>query len=247
MGETVKGYKREFMNSQNGRKSGRTFVDHTRFEDVPDKELVERIIAGERELYEVIMRRYNQQLYRITWSYLSDEEAVRDTMQSAYIKAFEKLDTFRGEARFSTWLVRIAINEALQAVRNRKKRGEKISVTELLQNHQMVASRNKNPAMETERNDLMERLEEAIEGLPPKYRSVFVMREVEQMSTRETADCLDITRSNVKVRLHRARNMLRDHLEEISDLDDLLEFKGRRCDAMVSQVMKALEKKREQP
>lgn len=243
----MKGYKDPFMISQNGRNRRRSFVDHTRFEEVPDEKLVERIIAGERELYEVIMRRYNEQLYRITWSYLGDEETVRDTMQSAYIKAFEKLDTFRGEASFSTWLVRIAINEALQAVRKRKKRGERISVTDLLQNHQMVASRNDNPAMETERNDLMERLEEAIEALPPKYRTVFVMREVEQMSTRETAECLDLTASNVKVRLHRARNMLRDHLEEVSDLDELLEFKGRRCDAMVSRVMKALEQKSEGP
>lgn len=229
------------MNSERPADGKRAFVDHTRYSEVTDEELVKRVNSGERELYEVIMRRYNQQLYRVAWSYLDGEAAVKDSLQSAWVKAWENLDSFRGEAQLSTWLVRITINEALQAARSKKRRPEDISVTDLLQNHQIESSDKENPAMETERKDLRNRLEEAIAQLPPKYRSVFVMREMEEMSTRETADCLELTISNVKVRLHRARNMLREHLEEIYERDDLLEFKGARCDAMVRSVMDAIE------
>lgn len=231
------------MNSKGPADGKRAFVDHTRYSGVSDEELVERVKNGERELYEVIMRRYNQQLYRVAWSYLEGEAAVKDSLQSAWVKAWENLDSFRGEAQLSTWLVRITINEALQTARSRKRRPDDISVTDLLENHQIESNEKENPAMETERKDFRNRLEEAIAQLPPKYRSVFVMREMEEMSTRETADCLELTTSNVKVRLHRARNMLREHLEEIYERDDLLEFKGARCDAMVRSVMNAVEER----
>lgn len=228
------------MKTQGGKRGGRTFVDPAAYEGQDDGELVRRILGGERELFEVIMRRYNQQLYRVIWSYLGEEEKVKDVMQTAWIKAWEKLDTFRGEARLSTWLVRIAINEALQVLRRNGGRDEDLSVTELLQSHPIKAGKDENPHMKAEHNDLVNKLEEAIRELPPKYRTVFVMREMEQMSTGETAELLEISRSNVKVRLHRARNMLQEHLEKITGRGDLLEFMGARCDAMVRHVMEAI-------
>lgn len=228
------------MKTQGRKRGGRTFVDPASYEGQEDGELVRRILGGERELFEVIMRRYNQQLYRVIWSYLGEEEKVKDIMQTAWIKAWEKLDTYRGEARLSTWLVRIAINEALQALRRNGGRDHDLSVTEFLQSHPIKAGKDENPHMKAEHNDLVNKLEEAIQELPPKYRTVFVMREMEQMSTEETAELLEISRSNVKVRLHRARNMLQEHLEKITGRGDLLEFMGARCDAMVRRVMEAI-------
>ncbi|MDX1617814.1 MAG: RNA polymerase sigma factor [Balneolaceae bacterium] len=213
------------------------FVDHTRFESVDDGVLINRILEGEIDLFEVILRRYNQKLYRVVRSYLSEEEAVREVVHSAYIKAYEHLEQFRSESQFSTWLVRIAINEALTHL-NRRDRTSEADIDRLNENgnHKELVNRN-DPEQEAVRADLKQLLEEAIDTLPPKYRSVLIMREIEQMSTRETARCLGITRANVKVRLHRAKRKLRAELENRVMDQEVFDFKGARCDRMVRAVM----------
>jgi len=213
------------------------YVDHSRYGSVTDEELVERILAGEIDLFEVILRRYNQKLYRIVRSYLSEEERVREVVQSAYVKAYENLDQFRAEAKFSTWLVRIVINEAL-AFLNKRKRYSDRELSRLDENgsHGNLID-NDDPERHAVRADLKRLVEKAIDTLPPKYRTVFVMREIEGMSTRETAGCLEITPGNVKVRLHRAKNYLREELEKRVMDREIFDFKGKRCDRMVTAVM----------
>lgn len=218
-------------NEQNG------YVDHTRFESLKDEELISRILEGEIDLFEVILRRYNQKLYRIVRSYLSEEEQIREVVHTAYIKAYEHLDQYRGEAKFSTWLVRITINEALTHLNKRKHLADS-DITRLHENgnHRDLVDRD-DPEQRAVRADLKRLLEDAIETLPPKYRSVFIMREIEQMSTRETAVCLDISRTNVKVRLYRAKSLLRKELEKKVLDTEIFDFRGARCDRMVSVVM----------
>lgn len=224
----------------NSERRNYNFVDHTDYDGIADKDIIRSILEGKTQLFEVLMRRYNQRLYRIQCSYLDDEEAVKDALQTTYIKAFQKLEQFRGEAQFSTWLTRIAINEALKLA-NRNKRYQNMHVAgEPASLKQEPSDDNRTPEEMTIRADLRSILEETVSDLPPKYRSVYLMREVEQMSTKETATCLDISRSNVKVRLHRAKQKLRDSLEKKVSDTDIFNFLGVRCDNMVYAVMKQL-------
>lgn len=203
-----------------------------------DECLVSKIIEGKINLFEVITKRYNQQLFRIIRGYLSDENDVKDVLQSAYLKAYEGLSSFRGEAQFSTWLIRITINEALKKVRQKKNAVDYNSVT-IRQNTDLTGKADKaTPETNVIKSDMNKHLEEAIDALPPKYRSVLIMRELEQMSTRETAESLNITRTNVKVRLHRAKKLLRNELEQMLEKVDLYTFRGENCERMTREVMK---------
>lgn len=212
------------------------------FKSCSDEALISRITDGYTELYELIIKRYNQQLFRVIRGYLSDEHDVKDVMQSTYLKAFENLEQFRGEARFSTWLIRIGINEALKKLNDQNNITGRISVTYADNSNQINGIEAPTPETKAMRKDMNNHLEKAIDTLPQKYRCVLIMREIEQMSTRETAEALDISRVNVKVRLHRAKKMLRDQLEKMLSSMDLFSFKGNDCDAMTEQVMKLIEK-----
>lgn len=210
------------------------------FESCSDEALISRITDGYTELYELIIKRYNQQLFRVIRGYLSDENDVKDVMQSTYLKAFENLEQFRGEARFSTWLIRIGINEALKKLNDQNNITGRISVTYPNNGDQIDGIETATPETKAIQQDMNKHLEQAIDTLPQKYRSVLIMREIEQMSTRETAEALDISRVNVKVRLHRAKKMLRDQLENMLSSMDLFSFKGDDCDAMTEQVMELI-------
>lgn len=214
-----------------------SFVSAEKFSDVSDSELIKRVSSGEIHLFEVIMRRYNQRLYRIQRSYISDEEAIKDTLQQTYINAFENLDSFRRESQFSTWLTRIAINEALKYL-NKKKRYSKL---QLLHEKDLKIEDFQNQAPSPEeaaiQNNYKELLEDVIDTLPPKYRSVYIMREIEDMNTRETADCLNITESNVKVRLHRCKHLIQEALNQKLSETEIFDFMGKRCDMLVYQVI----------
>lgn len=207
-------------------------------DEYSDKYIIARVIEGHTGLYEIIVRRYNQRLFRIIRSYLNDENDVKDVMQSAYLKAFENLEQFRAESRFSTWLIRIAINEALKKINEQGSISESKTVTIVGNGDQNNRIETSTPESEMIRDDINKHLEKAIDALPQKYRSVLIMREIEQMSTRETASALNISRVNVKVRLYRAKKMLRDNLEQMLDKMDLYSFKGGDCDAMTRRVMK---------
>ena len=227
---------------ENGRESNKNrFISAKQYSHLSDSDIIQKILSGATPFFEVLMRRYNQRLFRIQRSYISDEEAIKDTLQLTYLKAYENLDSFRGDAKFSTWITRIAINEALKYI-NRQKRYVDLPMeneNELTNEH--TVDTNGTPEDDAIQHDFKQLLEEVVGSLSPKYRSVYVMREIEHMSTRETAECLDISRANVKVRLHRAKQMLQEKLERKVADTEIFDFLGARCDQLVFNVMQQIE------
>src|SRR3954466_13461217 len=183
--------------------------------NLPDEELVKRVLAGDTPLYEVIMRRHNQLLYRVVRSILGDDAEAEDVMQDAYVRAYEHLSQFAGRSQFATWLTRIAIHEAL-ARSQRRRRTEQFSAeesSERIKHAEVNVPTNAlNPEEQLSVSELGHALEDAILSIPEQYRLVLMMRDVEQLNTQETAAALDLTEENVKVRLHRARAMVRKNL-----------------------------------
>jgi RNA polymerase sigma-70 factor (ECF subfamily) len=201
-----------------------------------DTEVVARVLAGETELFEILMRRYNQRLYRVARGFLAAGEA-EDAVQEAYVNAFHKLAGFRGEAPFSTWLTKIAVYEAM--ARNRKRKRYVTLDDDILPEPRATAP---DPEREAGNGELGGLLRAAVDTLPDALRPVFVLREVEGLSTEETAEALELTPGNVRVRLHRAKAQLRATLDERlgRDLRGLYAFDGDRCDRMVAAVFERL-------
>jgi RNA polymerase sigma-70 factor (ECF subfamily) len=200
---------------------------------IPDEEVVTRVLQGETALFELIIRRHNQRLYRATRAILRDETEAEDAMQEAYVRAFCHLDQFAGDAKFSTWLTKIAVYEALGRLRRAKTQAE---VPETMKSTD-------NPEKAAYHSELQRAIEAAVDTLPPRYRSVFVLREIEDMSGAETAECLGINEVAVKTRLHRARRMLRARLERtVSGAAPLAFGYGeQRCDRMTRLTMARIE------
>ncbi|MBB6611584.1 RNA polymerase sigma factor [Pontibacter sp. Tf4] len=207
-----------------------------------DAAVVARVLAGEVSLYELLMRRHNQKLYRVIRSYLKQEQEVEDTMQDTYLKAFEKLYQFRSDALFSTWLIRIGINNALAKLRERKRLSPVAFLLDQPEDfsHLLTQVNYMNPEQLAIRQEVKQLLEKAIDSLPAKYSVVYNLREVEGMPIQEITQCLHLSESNVKVRLHRAKSMLKESLFKLSVNRDVFEFGNKRCDALVGRVLKAL-------
>lgn len=200
-----------------------------------EREIIDRILNGERKLYEILVRRNNQRLYRAVKSYLKDDDDVQDAMQNAFVNAYLKLDKFRGDASFSTWLIRIGINEALKHYRRLKKNWERHTELDLHEN-KIQSDRSSNPENRAILNENREMIEKAIEKLPLKYRTVFVLREIEGLSVNEVAEALDISPENVKVRTHRAKAMLQDELYGLAMTEEVYSFGNAHCDLMTARV-----------
>jgi len=185
-------------------------LEQAALNDTPDEDLVRRVLAGETRLFELIMRRHSQRLYRVARGILRDRCEAEDVMQAAYVRAYQHLSQFAGRAKFSTWLTRIAVHEALNRLeeRGRLRYIEEMSGPESPASD-VVHSQEPTPEQYVSSREHARVLEKAVLALPPKYRVVVMMRDLEEMSVAETAGCLDITEENVKVRLHRARAMLR--------------------------------------
>lgn len=204
---------------------------------VSDEDIVLRVRAGELALYSVLMRRYNQRLYRVVRAILRDEHEIEDILQETYLAAYGSLAEFEGRARFSTWLIRIAVNKALDRRRQRAK------VVALDPGRHEAASTardtEQDPERESARREFAHLLEHAIDALPETFRGVYVLRELDGMSTEETAECLGLELNTVKTRLFRARSLLRERL--ISDFDaaalEVFPFGGERCARLVSTVL----------
>lgn len=203
-----------------------------------DEDIVSQVLSGQTALFEVLMRRHNERVYRAARSVVRDDHEAEDVMQQAYVNAYAHLRQFGGKAKFSTWLVRIAINEALARAR---RRGRYESFDEELLNVETVMM--KHPPGDPERQALSGEirglLEWAIDGLPDGAREVFVLREVEGLSTAETASVLELSEDVVKTRLSRARFALRRVLEERigTAAPDVFRFYRPRCDRVVAHVM----------
>jgi RNA polymerase sigma-70 factor (ECF subfamily) len=206
---------------------------------ISDNEIINRVLTGEKDLYAVLVRKYNQRLYKVAVSIINDDEA-EDAMQVAYIKAFENLGKFENRSAFSTWLTRILINECLQI--KRKKQVLTVS-DDIIENEIHLQSANKlqTPLTMVINTELKTILEKAISQLPEKYKTVFVMRELENMSIAETQECLNLSEANVKVRLNRAKVLLKDLLSSLYKKEDLLQFHLSRCERVTNNVMKEIE------
>ncbi|MBS0029962.1 RNA polymerase sigma factor [Chitinophaga sp. 22321] len=197
-----------------------------------DNEIINKILAGDKKLFEQLMRRHNASLFRIGMSILNHDADVEDVMQTTYINAYQHLAGFRQEAAFGTWLKRIMINECNQQLKRRKKMiKEDISVLD----HQAdsTTGTKESPVATVINKELNQALEQALLHVPEKYRIVFVMREIEQLGNTETARLLDISPVNVKVRLLRAKLMLRGKISAYYKQDLVFPFHLIRCDRIV--------------
>jgi RNA polymerase sigma-70 factor, ECF subfamily len=205
-----------------------------------DEEVVVRVLAGDTSLFEILMRRYNQRLFRVARGILADDAEAEDVMQEAYVRAFRELAGFRGEARFSTWLTRIACHEALARARKRRRL---VSLAPINGGEPPdPPSEASGPERQMENRELHIVLREAVELLPDPLRAVFCLREIEGLSTEQTADALDLSVENVRVRLHRAKRGLRQALDERigREVRRLYLFNGARCDRVVERVFARL-------
>lgn len=214
-------------------------LEHPRFSpEVTDLEAVKGVIRGQREMFEVIVRRYNAQLYRVGMAYLRNHGLVEDAMQNAYLKAFLKLGRFRGTAAFSTWLTRIMINECLMILRSRKRlMMEAMEDGEAHANHESLIAPAVDPLHSQEVKAVVE---QAVQALPRNHRAVYVLREVQHLTTAETAQCLGLSQENVKVCLHRAREGLKAQLMKSAAGMELFDYPAAYCDPMTAKVMNAL-------
>ena len=209
--------------------------------NISDAEVINRILCGEKNLYAILVRRYNSRLYRVGMAIINNDAEVEDVMQTAYIKAYENLEKFAFKADFSTWLTRILINECLAILRKRKllvKLNGNIMENEIFQQHSIDPN---TPAAQVLNTELKGILEKAILDLPEKYRTVFIMREIQNMNVAETKACLQISGINVKVRLNRAKALLRKSLKVFYRNEDVFNFHLSRCDRMVSVVLKEID------
>jgi RNA polymerase sigma-70 factor (ECF subfamily) len=203
-----------------------------------DAEIIQQVLAGNTALFELLMRRYNERIYRAARSIVRDEQEAEDVMQQAYVNAFTHLRQFNGSAQFSTWLTRIAINEALARVR---RRGRYEALDDDLSNVEPFMSTNpvQNPERQAFAGELRGLLEWAIDTLPDGMREVFVLRDVEGLSTAEVADSLEVSEDVVKTRLSRGRAALRRALLERTGASapEAFRFYRPRCDRVVQQVL----------
>ena len=199
-----------------------------------DEALVDRVLGGDVQAFELLMRRNNLRLYRAIRAFVPDEGEVEELMQQAYVLAYTRLQQFARGARFSTWLLRIGVNEALQRLR-RDRRWPRAAPEVLEEEPSMHAT----PEQDLARAQLNHLLEQLVDGLPDSHRSVFVLREVQQLSTAEVAETLGLSVDNVKQRLSRAKAMLRDALERRTgaSIAELYPFEAPRCDRVVAGVL----------
>jgi RNA polymerase sigma-70 factor (ECF subfamily) len=209
-----------------------------RWNQLTDEEVVAQVVAGQTALYEVLMRRYNERVYRAVRAILRDDKEAEDVMQQAYVNAYVHLRQFNRQARFSTWLTRIAINEALARVR-RRGRYEPFDDESPTVEAFMTSPSRQDPERDAATGELRALLESAIDRLPDGAREVFVLRQVEGLSTAEAADMLGVSEDVVKTRLSRARAALRRDLMERTGATapEVFRFYRPRCDRVVAVVL----------
>ena len=185
-------------------------------EQHPDVALVERVRAGDISAYDTLVRKYERQVFRIAQHITQNREDAEDVMQDAFLKAYEKLDQFQGNSKFYTWLVRIAVNESLMRLRKRRT-GRMVSIDEDLETDEGTVPRDladwaPDPEQNYSQAELGKILEKTIKGLPPGFKVVFELRDVQGLSTEDTAEALGLSVPAVKSRLLRARLQLRERL-----------------------------------
>jgi RNA polymerase sigma-70 factor (ECF subfamily) len=210
-----------------------------------DEEVVARVCAGDAASYEILMRRHNERLYRVVRAILRDEGEVEDVMQEAYLSAYRNLAGFSGRARFSTWLTRIAINQAIDRLRRAGRFVPFDPTCEYAPSHGINRNdlaRGGDPEQQLGALEVARLLQSAIEALPAPYRAAYVLREIVGVETSDAAECLGVEEATVKTRVHRARRLLREALGSRfgPTVRDVFPFGGERCDRMVAAVLPAI-------
>jgi len=212
---------------------------------VGDGELVALVARRDQAAFEMLMRRHNGRLFRVARAILKDDTEAEDALQDAYLDAYWHIGEFRGEARLTTWLTRIVINHALMRLRKHKRdrivvsfEGDRAVESDRAE-ADVTDEKSESPPSATLRAEIRRALERRIDELPTAFRTVFVMREVEDMTVEETAECLSIPAATVRTRLFRARALLREALARDMDMAtvDVFSFAGERCDRIVAGVL----------
>lgn len=211
-------------------------------QDWTEEKIIEGILGGNGSLYELLIRRYNRRLYRVIRAILRDDAETEDVMQEAYVRAYQHLRDFAGRSSFSTWLIRIGVHEALARVKKSQRTVTSDFESEEAEMAELLAVTDNSPERQTATEETRVTLERAILALPALYRTVLVMRDVEEMSTSDTATALNLTAETVKVRLHRARAMLRRELYARvgATSSAAFEFQAPRCNRVTDAVMSRL-------
>ena len=209
-----------------------------------DFEIAQRIAAGDRDALQRLMRRYNQRLYRTARSILRDDAEAEDTVQESYLLAYQAMAKFRGSAKLSTWLVRIVANEAIARLRKRSRRAELVPLNgttdQISEDPEVNMSDSpEQPEDAAVRAEMRRLLESKIDQLPDAFRTVFVLRAVEEMTVEEAGACLGIPSATVRTRYFRAKGLLREALAREIDfsMDGAFSFDGERCDRIVAGVL----------
>jgi RNA polymerase sigma-70 factor (ECF subfamily) len=212
--------------------------------DLPDDRLVELVRQKNLTAFEALMRRHNRRLFRLSRSVLRDSDAAEDAVQETYLRAFTKLDSYRPEGKFGAWLMRVALNEALMI--RRRVRGDTVSLDEVGDEALHIEDTAAHAALTgdqfVEAAHARALLEHAIDALPENFRMVFVLRVVEGLDVRETAECLEINATTVRTRLFRAQRQLRGDLTRRlhGESTELFDFGAERCDRVVERVLARL-------
>lgn len=210
-----------------------------------DKQIFQRVLQGEKQLFELIMRRYNRKLFRIARSVLKSDAEAEDALQESYILAYSHMHEFNGPLNAGAWLAKITINESLG--RLRRSAGVKEQLVQFNSDYfsamtNQVIETTSSPEYITGADKIMQLIESAIDKLPRNYRTVFVLRAVEQLSVDETAEYLNINPATVKTRFHRAKSLLKKSLDRHVEAKavDAFSFGGKDCDHIVANVFKRL-------
>lgn len=207
-----------------------------KFEKYNELEIIERVRKGEKALYEIIVRRFNPYLYKVGRSYNYSHEDTQDLMQDTFVDAFKALSQFNEKSSFKTWIVRIMLNNCYR--KNKKSSFTNEIMKEINDNDRPLFNNSENDVNKTILNrELGHIIETTLATIPESYRLVFSLREINGMNVAETADLLNISESNVKVRLNRAKEMLRDKLEANYTSTELFDFNLIYCDSVVDNVM----------
>ena len=206
-----------------------------------DAEVVDRVRAGDTALFEILMRRHNQRVYRVARAVVRDEADAEDVMQQAYINAFVHLDQFEHRSQFSTWLTRITVFEAL-ARRRKRRPADPLPAADSAdagETMDTLIAPEATPERQAYAAELGRVLESAVDALPDAYRAVFMLREIEGLSTSQTAEGLDLGEEAVKTRLHRARAMIRQTITNRLGAAgrEAFQFHATRCDRVVAAVL----------
>ncbi len=215
--------------------------------DIPDAHLVSAAASGDVRAFERLMRQHNRTMFRTARAILRDDAEAEDALQEAYMQAYRSLGSFRADARFSTWLARIVVNESLMRLRKSARRASIVPIqaaTPVEEVERVSDDAMEKPDSSAERAEMRRLLEAQIDLLPDAYRTVFMLRAVEEMSVEEAAAVLDIPAATVRTRFFRARSLLREGLAQKMDLacEDAFSFAGARCDRIVANVLARIQK-----